>query len=162
MSVLVFPDLILFEDFKGNFKSYFASVYEVFESDFIKSNPKFNGSKVSAKKHPEVDGIHRTFYHITHEGEDEANREPDIRRMERIKFPKFFIQNNTLKDFYVWENKRGKDTRVLIFNESQDYLVVLTKRKDYYLFWTAYLIENTHTKRKIFKEYNAYIKTKTA
>ena len=84
---LVFPDLLMLNDYQGNFQNYFQAVYSVFEQDFIKSQPLYDGKKVSAQKHPEVDGIHRTFYHITHEGEDESNRSPDIRRMERIRFP---------------------------------------------------------------------------
>ncbi|MDH7462182.1 hypothetical protein QEG73_12865 [Chitinophagaceae bacterium 26-R-25] len=159
---LTFPNLVLFADYDGNFENYFHAVYEVFEQDFIKSSPYFNKQKVSAQKHPEVDGIHRTFYHITHEGEDEKSRTPDIRRMERIRFPKFCITSCPHDDLLVWKNKRGKDTRVLIFNEDQEYLIVLTERNGYYLFWTAYLVEQSHTKRKLIKEYQDFIKTKTA
>lgn len=159
---LVFPDLIYFNDYAGNFKNYFNAVYTVFEKDFIKSQANYEGLKVSAQKHPEVDGIHRTFYHITHEGEDEQNREPDIRRMERIRFPKFVIENHTDDEILVWENTRGKDTRVLLFNNTEGYIVILTKRKEYYLFWTAYLVTQLHRKNKIIQEYEAYKKTKTA
>ena len=49
---------------------------------------------MTVRKYPLVDGIHRTFYHITHQGEDQKNRTPDLRRMERIKFPKVVIDNN--------------------------------------------------------------------
>jgi hypothetical protein len=161
-SKISYPELVFFEDYKGDFKTYFALVYSIFEEHFIRSSPLFKGVKVSAQKHPEVDGIHRTFYHITHEGADESNRTPDFRRMERIRFPKFFIENNNLDGFLVWKNQRGKDTRVLILSEEQDYLVVLTERKDYYLFWTAFLLDKPHSKRKLIKEYEEYIKTKTA
>lgn len=159
---LVFPDLILFNDYLGDFKSYFRAVYTVFENDFIKSQPKYEGLKVSAQKHPEVDGIHRTFYHITHEGEDEQNREPDIRRMERIRFPKFVIEKNTANEILVWENTRGKDTRMLLFNNTEGYIVILTKRQGYYLFWTAYLVTQQHRKNKLIQEYETYKKAKTA
>jgi len=159
---LVFPDLILFNDYSGDFKSYFKAVYTVFENDFIKSQPKYEGLKVSAQKHPEVDGIHRTFYHITHEGEDEQNREPDIRRMERIRFPKFVIEKNTADEILVWENTRGKDTRLLLFNNTEGYIVILTKRQGYYLFWTAYLVTQQHRKNKLIQEYETYKKAKTA
>lgn len=159
---LIFPDLIFFEDFSGNFKLYFANVYEIFENNFIKSQPIYNGLRVSAQKHPEVDGIHRTFYHITHEGEIENERKPDFRRMERIRFPKFCIDNCSHKSFLTWEKVVGKDNRIHILNESERYLIVLTERKGYYLFWTAFYIEENHTIRKKKKEYEAYIKAKTA
>lgn len=159
---LVFPDLIYLNDFKGNFQTYLKAVYQLFENDFIKSQPLYEGLKVSAQKHPEVDGMHRTFYHITHEGEDEQNREPDIRRMERMRFPKFSIINCPHSELLVWEKTMGKDNRIHILNEAERYLVVLTRRKEYLLFWTAFYIEDNHTIRKKLKEYEAYIKTKTA
>ena len=159
---LVFPNLILFNDYSGDFKSYFQAVYTVFENDFIKSQPKYEGLKVSAQKHPEVDGIHRTFYHITHEGEDEQNREPDIRRMERIRFPKFVITNCSHSQLLVWEKNIGRDDRIHILNEYERYLVVLTKRKEYLLFWTAFYVEDNHTLKKKIKEYETYKKAKTA
>ena len=109
---LIFPELIFFEDYGGNFQNYFNAVYKVFENHFIKSQPNFQGTKVSAQKFPLVDGIHRTFYHITHEGDDEQNREPDFRRMERIRFPKFCIENSMHDQLLVWKNQRGRDTRL--------------------------------------------------
>jgi len=121
------------------------------------------GIVVSAQKFPLVDDeLHRTFYHITHQGNIENERRPDIRRMERIRFPKFMIENAPHDELMIWENTRGRDTRTLIFNEAEQYLCVLTKRRDYYLFWTAYLVEQPHRKRKLKKEYESYQKTKTA
>ena len=159
---LVFPDLIYLDDYSGDFQNYFKAVYAVFENDFIKNQPKYKGLKVSTQKHPEVDGIHRTFYHITHEGEDEQNREPDIRRMERIRFPKFVITNCSHSQLLVWEKSIGRDDRIHILNEEERYLVVLTKRKEYLLFWTAFYIEDNHTLKKKIKEYETYKKAKTA
>ncbi|WP_372474674.1 hypothetical protein AB4865_05255 [Capnocytophaga sp. ARDL2] len=159
---LVFPDLIPFSDYGGDFVKYINVVYNIFCNDFIKSNPIYENRKVSVKKYPEVDGMHRTFYHITHQGEDENNRTPDIRRMERMKFPRFMIDNYTHNEILIWKNKRGSDTRTLLFNEEENYILVLSERKEYYLFVTAYYIEKEHRKRKLLKEYEAYKKTKTA
>ncbi len=159
---LIFPELLYLKDFNGNFEKYFAAVYAVFEQGFIKTRPQYGGLKVAFRKYPEVDGLHRTFYHITHEGEDEQNRTPDIRRMERIRFPRFVIDNNRHPEILIWRNTRGKDERILLFNENENYLVVLTQRKEFYLFITAYYVETKHRKRTLLKEYETYIKTKTA
>ena len=159
---LIFPDLIFFNDYAGDFKSYFKAVYAVFETDFIKTKPKYEGLKVTVRKYPEVDGIHRTFYHITHQGEDENNRQPDIRRMERIRYPRFVMVNHTHNQILIWKNKRGKDERIVLFNETENYVVILTDRKEYYMFITAYYIETEHRKRSLLKEYETYIKAKTA
>lgn len=159
---LTFPHLILYDDFGGNFKLYFDAVYKVFHNNFVANQPLYQGQRVSAQKHPEVDGIHRTFYHITHEGEIENERVPNFRRMERIRFPKFCIENIPTDQILVWEKVVGRDNRIHILNEDEKYLIVLTERDGYYLFWTAFYIEQNHTVRKKIKEYEAYIKAKTA
>jgi hypothetical protein len=159
---LVFPDLVYLNDYSGVFDEYFQAVYQIFERDFIRNPPAYEGTKVSAQRQPLVDGIHRTFYHITHEGEDENNRTPDIRRMERIRFPRFIISSAPHNQLLVWKNQRGRDTRILIWNEEEEYLVVLTERPRYLLFWTAYQVTQKHSKEKLIREYKAYIKAKTA
>lgn len=159
---LIFPELLYLNDYNGNFQIYFKAVYKVFEDHFITNQPNFEGVRVSSQKFPLVDGIHRTFYHITHEGEDESNRTPDFRRMERIRYPRFLIESCPHTELLVWKNKRKKDIRILIFNEKEGYLVVLTERKGFNLFWTAYYIDQNHSKRKLIAEYEAYKKAKTA
>lgn len=159
---LVFPDLIFLEDYNGNFDKYFAAVYNIFETDFIKTQPLYQNQRVVVRKYPEVDGIHKTFYHITHQGEDENNRKPDFRRMERIRFPKFVIENHLHNEILIWKNKRGKDERVVLFNEAENYILILTERNGFYLFITAYYVETEHRKQKLLKEYEAYKKAKTA
>ena len=159
---LVFPALISFGEYGGVFSTYFDAVYSVFHNDFIKAQPIYEGLKVSVRKYPEVDGMHRTFYHITHQGEDEANRQPDVRRMERIRFPKFVIENFEHEEILIWKNVRGKDERIVLFNEIENYIVILTDRGEYYMFITAYYIETEHRKKKLLKEYETYIKAKTA
>lgn len=162
VTTLQFPELVYFQDYNGNFHQYFQAVYKIFESDFIRKHPSFQKKKVIVRKYPLVDGIHRTFYHITHEGKDENERIPDIRRMERIRFPKFVIDNNEHPDILIWKNTRGRDERTILFNENENYIVVLTDRGKSYLFITAYLVETDHRKRKLLKEYETYKKTKTA
>ena len=162
MSTLIFPDTIELNHFNGNFTNYFNAVYAIFENDFIKTQPLYDGFKVAVRKYPEVDGLHRTFYHITHEGEDEENRTPDIRRMERIKFPKFVIENEQHEEILIWKNKRGKDERIVLFNEIENYILILTDRKGYYMFITAYFVDTKHRKKALLKEYEAYKNAKTA
>jgi hypothetical protein len=159
---LIFPDLIYFEDHQGNFKNYFDAVYQIFSSHFLNSNPTYEGIKVTAPRYPEVDGLSRTFYHITHKGDDEQNREPDFRRMERIRFPKFKIENHPHAELLVWEKEIGGDNRIHILNVAESYLLVLNRRKNYLLLWTAFYIEHNHIIKKKLKEYETYIKAKTA
>lgn len=159
---LIFPDLIYLVNFKGDFQIYFEAVYRIFENDFIRKSFDYEGKNVTVRKYPLVDGIHRTFYHITHQGDDKNNRTPDFRRMERIRFPKFVIDNNKHPDILIWKNTRGRDERIVLLNEKENYIVVLTERSNFYLLITAYLIEKEHRKRKLLQEYETYKKTKTA
>lgn len=160
--MLSFPELIVLESYQGNFENYFSAVYEIFEGHFIKSQPDFAGVRVSAPRYPEVNGRSRTFYHITHKGEDEQNRKPDLRRMERIRFPKFKIETHPHAELLVWEKEIRGDTRIHILNKQQCYLLVLNRRKDYLMLWTAFFIEQRHTLDKKLREYATYIKAKTA
>lgn len=162
VTTLIFPELMYFEDYSGNFQSYFNAVYGVFSNDFLKTNPNYNGQKVTAPRYPEVDGLSRTFYHITHEGEDESNRLPDMRRMERIRFPRFKLDNIPHPEILVWEKSIKRDIRIHILNVAENYLLVLNKRKGYIMLWTAFYIEQNHQMRKKIKEYEDYINAKTA
>jgi hypothetical protein len=162
MKELILPDLILLDDYSGNFATYNQAVFEVFRKDFIKSRPTFNGTKLRLKKHPYVDGKEYTYYHFTHSGDVETERIPDFRRMERISFPRPMIDNSNHKDLRVWRVKRGSKNRILILSEKEKYLIVLEDRVEYILPWTAYFIEYPNKIRRLIKEYEAYKNTETA
>lgn len=156
------PPMILLEHYGGHFLGYYEAVYQAFRADFIDRPASFRGVRLGLKKYPLVDGKEATFYHMTHEGADEANRTPDMRRMERIVWPKPIIDSSECNELKVWKNKRGRDTRVLIWHEEENYLVVLNDRGDYILPWTAYLVIHEHKRRKLKSEYEAYKKAEAA
>ena len=158
--IMELPDLILLEDFRGNFNEYMNAVYEIFKQDFIDSYPIFRGKRLGLKKHPLVDNKPYTFYHMTHTGDIENERIPDLRRMERIRFPRPMIDNSQHPYLKVWENIRDKKTRILIWHEYEEYLVVLENRKEYILPWTAYMVTQKHSKTKLNSEYDNYIKSR--
>lgn len=153
---------MLLQDYGGDFNSYYEAVYQAFRKDFILHPATFRGVRLGLKKHPLVGGKEATFYHMTHEGQDEQNRTPDFRRMERIGWPKPMIESSESSTLKVWKNRRGRDTRILIWHEAEDYLVVLNDRGEYILPWTAYCITNNNQKRKLQREYEEYIKAEAA
>lgn len=162
MSNLTLPDLVLLDDYGGNFANFENAVYSIFSRDFIHSKPAYNGRSISLKIYPLQNNKECTYYHITHEGKDEENRTPDLRRMERIGFPRPIIENSNHSDLKVWKNTRGKRTRILILHETEQFLVVLEERENYILFWTSYCVSYSSNMRKLIKEYEEYIKTATA
>ena len=157
------PELIYLEDFGGNIQEYLEAVYKIFETDFILKRPVFEGKRLGLKKHPLVEGKAYTFYHFTHSGTDENNREPDFRRMERISFPKAMISNSRHSYLKVWRKKlSGNRNRILIYHEEEAYLVVLDDRGEFILPWTAYPIEYPNMRRRLLKEYQEYKKAEAA
>ncbi|MCF0218985.1 MAG: hypothetical protein HUK14_04310 [Muribaculaceae bacterium] len=157
---LELPELVKLEDYGGNFAVYLEAVYELFKQEFIYQRPAYRGIRLGLKKHPLEGGKEATFWHMTSEGKDETTRTPDLRRMERIRWPSVLISESEHPYLKVWENIRGTKTNILIFHEEENYLVVLRKGSDYIIPWTAYLIDYPNRKERLLKEYAAYIKSK--
>lgn len=159
------PPLVLMGDSGGDWAAYLDKVYHFFVADFVDSKPSYMGRRLGLKRHPIIDGKEATFWHMTSEGEIEADRTPDFRRMERIRWPKPVIENTEERQdapvVKVWRNVRSKnETRILIWVETEQYLVVLADRGDYILPWTAYQVTRSHQQRKLQKEYEKYWKSK--
>lgn len=161
MSLLILPNLIDFNDYR-DFDLYTNYVYEIFHTDFVVNKPIFRGVRLGLKKYPLFQEKEYTFYHFTHAGDIENERIPDMRRMERIGYPKPIIDNSENSDVKVWRNKRNNKERILILHERENYLVVLEDRGSFILPWTCYYIEYNNRKKKLIKEYDDYIKAKTA
>lgn len=157
---LIMPALVLLDDFGGNFAQYLEAIYAIFKRDFVDSKPSWEGKRFALKKYPVEFGKEHTFYHITHEGHDEEDRTPDLRRMERIAFPRFMIDNAEHPTLKIWRKRINNSDRIHIMNEEERFLVVLDVREDIFLLWTAFYIEYDHTLRKKLKEYEEYIKSK--
>lgn len=156
------PDLVQLNDFNGNWEKYLSAVYSFFYQDFVVSRPIFKGQILSLKRYPLYENKEITFWHIISEGNEETERTPDFRRCERIRWPRPIIENFQNPNIKIWENSRNNEVRICIFLDNVDYLVVLAKRRGYILLWTAYPITRSHQKRKLMKEYHAYINANAA
>jgi hypothetical protein len=153
------PPIVLFSDYEGNWDKYLDALYDYFKQDFIDSKPLFRGCRLGLKRHPIDKGKEATFWHFIQEGPNEADRIPDIRRCERIRWPKPIIEHPDEPVIKIWENRRGSEKRILLWLETEEYLVVLAERKGYLLPWTAYLVSEDHRKKKLQKEYEPYKNT---
>ena len=143
------PPLMEFNDYGGNWGSYLAAIYTIFERDFVTSRPTFRGRMLGLKRYPEFDGKSATFWHMISEGSLEKDRTPDFRRCERIGWPRPIIEHESEPELLVWvEAKGSNDDRIHIYLPDERYLVVLADRGKYILPWTAYYIqhENSHQK----------------
>jgi hypothetical protein len=150
------PPLVLLGDYGGDWDAYLNAIYAYFKRDFVDSKPAFEGRRLGLKRHPLTHEKEATFWHMIQEGRIEDERTPDLRRCERIRWPRPIIEHADEPAVKAWRNQRGREERVCLWFEDEDYLVVLADRGGYILPWTAYLVEQPHRKRKLQKEYEDY------
>ena len=89
-------------------------------------------------------------------GDVESERIPDIRRCERIRWPRAVIENWSDPAVKTWHQKRGSNERVALLLESERYLVILADREDFVLPWTAYPVEKDRQLARLLREHADY------
>ncbi len=154
------PPLVLFGEYGGNWNAYLDAIYQWFKQDFIDSKPVFQGRRLGLKRHPMTHGKEATFWHMTSEGMEEENRTPDLRRCERIRWPKPVIEHADDPKVKYWVSVKRNEDRIHIWLEDLDYVVVLADRRRFLLPWTAFLVTREHTRAKLRKQYEAYWKNR--
>lgn len=152
------PPLEYLNAYGGDFSHYLEVIYQIFCTDFVMSKPMFEGKRLGLKRHPVIHGKEATFWHMISEGYEEAERLPDLRRCERIRWPRPIIENTADNTLKVWREPNGSGHRVLIWFAAAEYLVVLDERKNYILPWTAYPVEREHQRRKLEQRWKRYRK----
>lgn len=152
-----------------DFSDYENRLYDIFRNDFILSHPTYDGLKVTVRRHQEErDGKWAGFFHITSvEDHVTHDRNADLRRCERIRYPRPTVQycrhcpecDYTICERpLIWrEPWRNKRTRVNILIPSEQYLVVLEphpeKPQPYCMLVTAYYLDHHHSYEKQIHRY---------
>lgn len=154
-------------DASGDWHAYLDEVFERFHADLVRSQACFQGLRVLTPRHPEDQGKHASFWHVTSEGDrGEHERTPDMRRCERIAWIRWTIENAG-RDPRVswWENerrtRRGPQTHVVLLVESERFVVVLARRSNadgerYLVLRTAYCVDRDHRLRRLIDERDAW------
>lgn len=157
------PDLVLFEQCGGDWKMYVERLHGHFEDDFVRSTPSWPGKRVALKRHPEYQGKSATFWHFISEGSVEAERYPDFRRCERIRWPRPIMDafDGAKPDAAVgrivwWKNERRGEERYVLAPDDFSYVVIVAERKEYVLPWAAYCVERQHQRDKLRREFESY------
>lgn len=128
----------------GEWDDYLSDIYAQYLTDIVQQPKRLNGKPVRARYNPATHDKGFSFWHVISEGEREEDREPDLRRCERIAWIGWVLveadQNNPR--IKSWTNtrtsKRGTVTRLLLWVEDADYVVVLEERETYFLLVSAY------------------------
>ncbi len=147
------PPLVELADYHGDWANYEAALYEFFRADFITSAPQFDGQPVGLKRHPMIQGKKATYWHCISEGKGEADRLPDLRRCERIRWPRPCIEHGT--ELKIWTEERHGEDRIHLWLETEGYLVVLAVRNGYVILWTTFVVKLEHERRKFTRRYEA-------
>lgn len=159
------PKLELFEDYGNNWPVYEDTLYAIFKTDFITTHPDFDNMRVGVRHYPIVHDKEEAFYHTTCEDYfGDGERTPDLRRCERIRWIRAFIEKydcdptncGNCSGVKVWREPYKNRTRVHILLEEERYLVILENRNTYYLLITAFYLDQNHSLRKQLKKYEQY------
>jgi len=150
------PEALRYEDFEGDYEKFSAAVYEIFERDFKHSSPNYSGKPLIYDSRIE-DGKEVTFWHVATKTDDATGeRVPDFRRSERISWLRPIIEHSGDAALKVWKNKRGRETRVLLWLEALDYLIILREKPRKVFLVTAYCIDKEHRRATLRKEWRRY------
>lgn len=157
------PALLLWDGSVNTWKLHLEAAYAIYKHDFLDSRPQYRGAAVGVKRLPILDGKEAGFWHLIQEGPVEAARTPDLRRLERVRWPRPIIEHDKDQSIRAWRNVRhtraGVQRNVCLWLEESEYLVVLRIRNNGFLFWTAYPVTEEHKKRKLKQEYEDSKKT---
>lgn len=127
--------------FGGDWQSYEDAIYEIYLDTLVRNPVAFRGVIVKCQYRPPTRDKGFGFWHLISEGPEEAERIPDLRRCERIGWVAWLIRNVDSPSVRWWKNRRGRNVRVVIWIESEQFAVVLEERPSYYLLKTAYWIK---------------------
>jgi hypothetical protein len=152
------PALVTLGSCGGDPHHYFDVLFSHFTQDFITTRPTYPGRRWAMKRHPEYEGKPATFWHLISEGADEEERLPDMRRCERIRWPRPMIDAVLTGRVLCWRKQHKTSERVLMAIDDFSYLIVLEDRGTFIMLWTAFHVEYEHRRRKLQKEWANYVK----
>lgn len=135
------------EPFSGNWDEYIDRIYDIYCELIIKSDLRFRGMPVRPRYTPESKGKIHGFWHVTSAGYIEDDREPDLRRCERIRWISWVIENVDEYDEITWWDERPKSNsrEIVLWMEDEQFVVILAWRSQgYWLLKTAYLTDKKH------------------
>jgi hypothetical protein len=152
------PEIIPLSEHGGDFPAYLRAVYRVFRRDFVSSQPVFRSRRCFCDSRRDVDGMECGFWHIITDGRVEDERVPNMRRCERIAWPRAIIEASDSSFVRVWESDRkrpgeGRQSRISLAPADFSYVVVLKPTAKAYILVTAFYVENDYQREKRRREY---------
>ena len=160
----------------AEWKNYEENLYQIFQNTFLINTLSFQNKMIRIKEYPKYNNYETAFIHLICKQEsikttNPNDREPDLRRAERLHWIKFIITSypcleNCInchgillyKEYYNGNTNR---LRIKLFLPIERYLIVLEERKNYLLLITAFYIDNEKSLNKCYSRYLEYKKQGT-
>ena len=101
------PRMICLEDYGGNYAAFIDAVYQIFFRDFIRHKAMFGSHRIHLRYHPAFQDRPYAFYHMTHKGDIENERLPDLRRCERIPWARPTIEQTEALAYVSGNRQKG-------------------------------------------------------
>jgi hypothetical protein len=156
------PPIQAYSSYNGDWDRFFSDSYSIFCADFKNSTTLFYGKRIVYDNRVVYDGKEEGFWHIISRFDYGQNeRLPDLRRCERTPWVKTIIENSQDPAVQVWQNRRNRQVRTLLYLEEADYLITLAEKPHITTLITAYIVDSQRAKQTIKreqKEYAEYLK----
>ena len=154
------PRMICLEEFGGNYAAFIDAVYQVFFRDFIRHKAIFGSHQLHLRYHPTFQDRPYAFYHMTHKGDIENERLPDLRRCERIPWARPTIEQAEELGLRFWEQTERRNGRhICIWREvdnGDNYFIILCVHRNYVRLLTAFYGDFPNYAEKRKKEYEEW------
>ena len=138
----------------------FKMLYSIFESDFKKSKPVYEGKVVWF--FPEMeDGKEIIFWHMTSRDDAETGeRLPDLERSARLPWARPMIDNACRPEVLAWDHEEGdRKIKTYVWLRDLDFVVLMKKYPNGgRRLITSFYVDQPHTKRGLQKKYERRLK----
>lgn len=135
------------------------TVYQRFCRDFLRSRCVFCDKPVLIASSHIVRMKEQTFWHIVSEGGTEDDRLVSLERCRRINWIRPILENCQDDNIWRWVDIKNRSTRVKLWLRDPSFLVILDEGKTQYRLVTAYPVTREHTRTKLQREYEAFLKS---
>ncbi len=146
--------------------NYINALYQTFLADLVRGNLywKTPATKISLRRHPEIEGRHAIFWHIVSGGSDiETERELDTERCVRIGWIRPILEqfnedypDEQLVHWWVSPDPRWRGRRYGLATDNYDYVVFVEERRDYALLISAYYVDRQRRRDKFRVEHHGF------
>lgn len=154
------PPLVRLEDYGGDVEVYLDAVYQYFREDFVDSQVWCLDRRVCINKTPIHDGKETTFWHIVSDGPMEAERIPNLRRCECVRWPRPIIDALSTADRIVWwKSFQDRRWRLKLALPDFSYVVVLADLPKRVFLITAFRVDRRQSRKKLWRECQQYCGT---